>query len=260
MPTEVTADDLKTALKRHEFFLEYQPQPAIEGGAVSSFEALVRLRRDGRIVPPAEFIPLAEQTGFIRPLGRWVLEAACKQAAKWEQDLSVAVNLSAVQLADEDTERQVERALALAGLDGSRLMVEVTETALVTQPQRAETLLRNMQRRFEVAVAIDDFGVGYSSMLYLRRFPAQQIKIDRSFIAGTGLNRQDSAIARCVVDLAHALGLEALAEGVETAAQVGALVAIGCDTGQGFYWAKPMPAEAVEFYLLNPDGKTEAPA
>jgi Amt family ammonium transporter len=204
-------------------------------------------------VPPVEFIPLAEETGLILPLGRWVLEEACRQTRSWEETcpeigpLVVSVNLSPRQFRQPDLEEQVAEVLRRTGLEPSRLCVEMTEGVMVDDVELATLKLRNL-RELGVRVSIDDFGTGYSSLSYLKRFPIDYVKIDRSFIQGLG-ETVDSEIVRSVIRLAAAIGIQAVAEGVETEDQLRQLRALGCPLAQGFHFARPQPADELRALL-----------
>jgi diguanylate cyclase (GGDEF)-like protein/PAS domain S-box-containing protein len=237
---------LPLALQRGEFELHYQPQLDTASGAVIGAEALLRWRRDGRLVPPVEFIPIAEDSGFIRPLGAWVLDEACRQAQAWLPERgtrrwSMAVNVSAVQLQHGDFGAQVLGSIARSGLPPEHLELELTETAVMTQIERnVETLaLLNEQG---VRLAVDDFGTGYSSLAYLRRLPLSRLKIDRSFVADIATDADDATICRTIASMARNLNLAVTAEGVETAEQLALLRDWGCDAWQGYLFSRPVPA------------------
>jgi EAL domain-containing protein (putative c-di-GMP-specific phosphodiesterase class I) len=222
-----------------------------ERSEVIGFEALVRWEHPERgLTAPDDFLPIAEDTGLIVPIGAWVLREACAQAARWATEstygrpLTVAVNLSARQLADPDIVAEVESALADAGLDPSLLVLEVTETVLMENHERAVAVLQALAV-MGVRIGIDDFGTGQSSLGYLKVLPVHVLKIDQSFIDGLGKDPEDSAIVEAVVTLAHALGLTVTAEGIETTRQLQALRELGCDLGQGYYFARPQPGEIV---------------
>jgi len=246
--------DLRRAIEREQLRIEYQPIIELAGNQPTGVEALARWLHPARgMVPPADFIPMAEQTGLIIPLGEWVLRQACRQLAAWDRDggpsLSVAVNLSSRQLAQSDLADTVGEATADAGISPARLCLEITESALMADTEAAGDQLGDLNR-LGVQLAVDDFGTGYSSLLYLRRFPVQQLKVDRAFVLGLEQNSEDSAIVRAIIELAHALGLEAVAEGVETAEQLASLRKMGCDLGQGYFWSKSLPAEQVRKLLF----------
>jgi len=234
------------ALDRGQFVLEYQPQLEIASGRIVGAEALIRWHWPGRgVVMPGEFIPLAERSGRIAEIGRWVIRAACGQIREWRRagigNLRVAVNVSAVQLFQGDIVDTVASALADSGLDGSSLELEITESVMV-DPQRAVPALERL-RSLGVPVAIDDFGTGYSSLQYLKNMPIDSLKIDRSFIRNLLDDAQDQAIVMAIATMARRLGLRLIAEGVETSDQLTFLRALGCDVIQGYYVSRPLPAE-----------------
>ena len=217
--------------------------------------------RAAALFAPAEFIGLAEETGLVVPLGEWVLRAACKQLKAWRAgphpELYLSVNLSVRQLAQPRFAALVADILDEARLEASALCLEITETALMQDPGAAAVTLGEL-RRLGVRIALDDFGTGYSSLLYLRHFPIQILKLDSFFVSGVCENSEDKVIIGSIIDLAHALGLIAVAEGVETAAQLHALEALGCDLMQGYYWSRPLDAESMTERLrgsthLSPD-------
>lgn len=241
-----TGSELRQAIDAGELCLHFQPEIDFRTGTCTGAEALVRWQHPTRgLLAPIHFIPIAEETGLIVPLGRWVLQAACRQAAAWraagDGPRSVSVNLSAKEIAQPDLVGRVSEALDQAGLDPSGLRLEITETSIMDDPEGAAEVLASL-RDLGVRLDIDDFGTGYSSLLYLRRFDVDYLKIDRSFVAGIGENQQDDAIVASVIDLAHAFDLGVVAEGVETRAQADWLQRMGCDLGQGFLWARPVPA------------------
>jgi diguanylate cyclase (GGDEF)-like protein len=249
--------DLQVALERDEFELFYQPIIALSG-SISSIEALLRWHHPTRgVVPPAKFIPLAEETGLIVPIGRWVLQQACAQAKGWQErhtdhrHLGVCVNLSVRQLHDQGFVDDVAEALRATRLDPSCLTLEITESMLMADVELgAQRLARLKQLR--VKLAIDDFGTGYSSLSYLQRFPVDLIKIDRSFVQEVARDANSSALVRSVVDLAAALSVVTVAEGIEDAEQLVALKALDCQLGQGFYFSKPIAATSLELLLGKP--------
>ena len=236
--------DLRHAIERNELVLHYQPKFDIASGAMRGVEALVRWQHPQRgLVPPGEFIPIAEDSGLIVPLGRWVLNAACRQLERWRAaGLAVprcAINLSARQFASETLIDDVLEALSASGIPAALLEVEITESVLMADPDRAHATLQRLHK-LGVHIAIDDFGTGYSSLAYLKRFPAQTLKIDRSFVSGLPLDRDDAAITQAVIALSHSLGLQVVAEGVETQAQLDFLQGLGCDEVQGYLTGRPM--------------------
>jgi diguanylate cyclase (GGDEF)-like protein/PAS domain S-box-containing protein len=238
---------LRTAVEEGEFVVAYQPILDVSSGAVREAEALLRwTRRDGTVVSPAEFIPIAEETGMIVAIGAWVLTRACEDAVRWNQrfgpadQVGVGVNLSARQIGDPGIVPTVACALETTGLAPDLLRLEITETALMEDAGAATATLRALDR-LGVQLSIDDFGTGYSSLMYLRRFPVRILKVDRYFVAGLGKNPEDEAIVQAVIALAHSLGLSATAEGVETAEQFSRLRTLECDSVQGFLWSKAQP-------------------
>jgi diguanylate cyclase (GGDEF)-like protein len=239
--------ELRRATPAHELCLDYQPIMRIDDQSMVGVEALVRWQHPvrGRVLP-AEFIPFAERSGLILPIGAWVLRAACLQAAAWAVDsdrpISMSVNVSGRQLAPAaGLVGSVKLALDMSGLDPGALVLEVTESALLDDAEAALRVVNEL-KGLGVRIAIDDFGTGYSSMLYLKRFPVDLLKVDRSFVAGLGLHRADTAIVRSVIELAHAFDIGAVAEGIETPGQLAALDEMGCHYGQGFLWAPGRPA------------------
>ncbi|MGO9560646.1 MAG: EAL domain-containing protein [Acidimicrobiales bacterium] len=232
----------------------YQPIVSFDG-ATKGVEALVRWDHPSfGLMAPAEFIPLAEETGLIAALGRYVLGEAARQTALWRAtvapNLSVSVNISARQLDEVGLPRLVASILAETGLDAASLCIELTETTLLRDSGLAAATLHEL-RKLGVRVAIDDFGTGYSSLVYLRRFPVQVVKLDRSFVSGVPTSAEDAAIVSAVINLAHALGMEAVAEGIETDEQRVALANLGCELGQGYLWSTPRPASDLTEMLSN---------
>jgi diguanylate cyclase (GGDEF)-like protein/PAS domain S-box-containing protein len=249
------AADLSRAVEKRQLNLRYEPQMNLESGRICCLEALVRWRHPTRgEVSPGEFIPLAEETGMILAIGRWVLREACRQVKAWQErwptppPLTIAVNLSARQLQHPGIVDEVSAALAAAGLDPQSLVLEITETAIMEQLDAAITILTEL-RRLGVRLALDDFGTGYSSLSYLQRLPVDILKIDRSFVAGVARSIEDSALARGILTLAQTLGLETIAEGIETAEQLAALRELGCQLGQGYFFARPLGPAAVDALL-----------
>jgi diguanylate cyclase (GGDEF)-like protein/PAS domain S-box-containing protein len=232
--------DLRSAVANDELFLEYQPQRHSKGEIIG-FEALVRWHHPQRgIVPPAEFIPIAEESDLIVEIGEWVLREACREAALWSGSLQVAVNVSAIQFRRGNLRHLVQTILRESGIAPARLELEITEGVLIENVARAASMLKSL-KVLGVRVALDDFGTGYSSLSYLQSFPLDRIKIDRSFIASLGRTGRSLAIVRAVIGLAHGLGLPVLAEGVETNDQLATLIGEGCDEMQGFLIGRPRP-------------------
>jgi diguanylate cyclase (GGDEF)-like protein/PAS domain S-box-containing protein len=245
--------DLRLALSNGELELHYQPQINLQRDAVSGFEALLRWNHAERgRVSPAEFIPIAEETGLIGPIGEWVLREACAEAAKWPSHLIVSVNLSPVQFKGRNVTQSVLSALAATGLPPERLELEITETAMMQDGEGALATLTQLHDR-GVRIALDDFGTGYSSLSYLRKFPFDKIKIDRSFISDLSEASEGStAIVRCVARLGDSLGMTTTAEGVETKEQLERVRAEGCTECQGYYFSAPIPvSEVARRYLAN---------
>jgi len=239
--------NLHKALERDEFSLYYQPKIDVASGSTIGVEALIRWRHpDLGLVSPAEFIPMAEESGLIVPIGEWVLDSACAQLRAWQEDgltpVPVAVNLSAKQFHQQNIAAIVMRALQDHGVDPRLLELEITESTAMRNAEATGTTLRNL-KALGVRIAIDDFGTGYSSLSYLKRFPIDSLKIDRSFVTELPGNQDDATIAHAIITMAHALRLKVVAEGVETRAQLEFLTANGCDEIQGYYFSRPLPAE-----------------
>ncbi len=234
--------DLSSAIERAELILNYQPQARIDG-EILGFEALVRWRHPSRgIVSPGTFIPIAEESGFIIPMGEWILRTACSEAASWPRPLQIAINLSPVQFQHGDLPGLVHSVLLETGLPASRLELEITEGVLIGDFTRALSILRRL-KALGVRIAMDDFGTGYSSLSYLQSFPFDKIKIDQAFISNLDRNAQSAAIVRAVVGLSHGLQLPVVAEGVETQHQLDFLQRENCDGVQGFFIGRPRPIE-----------------
>jgi diguanylate cyclase (GGDEF)-like protein/PAS domain S-box-containing protein len=247
--------DLRRALVRGEFFVLYQPVVRLGDGSLVGMEALIRWRRaGGEVVSPDQFIPAAEETGLIREIGHWVLQEACRQTAAWQAEhnpvpaLRLSVNFSARQFEDPEIVKEVERVLVAAGLEPGCLVIEITESLLISEPDVAVQRLGDL-RHLGVRLAIDDFGTGYSSLSYLRRFPVDVLKIDRSFVSALGGDPEDAALAHAIVKLGHTLHLRVVAEGIETAAQLAELRVLDCEYGQGYLFARPLTVDAMSVVL-----------
>ena len=241
--------ELRAALQNGEFDVFYQPMFTTKTREIEGFEALVRWRHPERgIVSPAEFIPVAEDTGLIVPIGQWVLRQACAEAATWGGDINLAVNISPVQFRSKSLLQAVVSALASSGLPASRLELEITESVMLQDSDGTLAILTQL-RELGVGIAMDDFGTGYSSLSYLHRFPITKIKIDRSFVNSIGLKNGGSAVIRAVVEIARSLQMTATAEGVETEQQMSKLCKIGCDHAQGYLVSPPVPAAKVRELL-----------
>ncbi len=249
------AADLSRAVQESQLHLCYQPEIHLRSGRIVGLEALLRWHHPTRgELSPGEFIPIAEDSGLIVPIGRWVLQEACHQAKSWQQQwpatppLTLAVNLSARQLQHPAILDEVRAALAAADLDPQSLVLEITETAVMEQLDAAVAILTRL-RDLGVRLALDDFGTGYSSLSYLQRLPVDILKIDRSFIGGVTGSAEESALARAIINLGQTLGLETVAEGIETAEQLAVLRELGCQLGQGYHLARPLGPAAVDALL-----------
>ena len=246
--------ELRRALQHHELLLHYQPKISLHTGAVVGVEALVRWQHPTRgLMPPDAFIPLAEHTGLIGPLTRHLLQLAATQAKLWAdigRPLPIAVNLSARNLLDEQLPEQVAAMLAHHHLPASLLHLEVTESAIMTDPARAKRILAQLTQ-LGITISIDDFGAGYTSLSLLKTLPVNELKIDRCFVATMTEDRDDANIVHSVIELGHNLGLTIVAEGVETPEILDMLAELGCDTAQGYHIARPAPLDTLETWLLN---------
>ena len=243
-------NDLRRAIEQEEFVIHYQPIVDLQTGELWGMEALVRWDHPERgLLEPSEFVPLAEESGLVIPMGEQVLREACFRAKEWQEEnprippLVMSVNLSASQLSRLDLAETVERVLGETGLEGSCLILDVTETVYV-KVLAGNTAMFDRLRGLGVRFSIDDFGTGYSSLSYLKRLPADVIKIDQSFVKGLGKDVEDTAVVRMIIELAHTLSLEVIAEGVETEEQATLLKEMGCDFAQGYHFSKPLPPEA----------------
>jgi EAL domain-containing protein (putative c-di-GMP-specific phosphodiesterase class I) len=248
--------DLRQATELGQFVLHYQPVVELDGNRIVGVEALVRWRHPERgLVPPGDFISLAEETRLILPIGRWVMREACRRAAAWQDELgadapSVCVNLSAEQLAEPGVVDEVTEALQLTVLDPRSLILEITETVLMQDTEPTIAKLRAL-KTLGVRLAVDDFGTGYSSLQYLKRFPIDILKIAKSFVDGLGPAGGDVALARAIIDLADSFALQVVAEGIEHANQPPRLLELGCRLGQGFHFFRPMELDAVTALLAE---------
>jgi diguanylate cyclase (GGDEF)-like protein len=262
-------NDLRRALERDELHLEYQPIVALESGSVDSVEALLRWHHPQRgAIAPGEFVPVAEECGLIEPIGRWVLESACAQAASWrrnrpiERALGISINLSVRQLMQSDLEATVARVLQSTRIEPSSLCLEITESVLLDEPELVHDTITRIAR-LGVRFVLDDFGTGYSSLAYLTRLPIDGLKVDRSFVDRLGADERSTAITTAIVRMAQALSLEVIAEGVETELQAHALQALGCGLAQGFCFYPPLAAGEIPRLLgqkrARPGGRRGRP-
>lgn len=248
--------DLRIALKRQEFYLNYQPIISLDTGKIVGFEALARWNHPQKgFISPGKFIPVAEQTNLILPLGMWILEEACQQIRIWQDrldnqhsDFTVSVNISGKQFEQENFIAQLDRIIADTGINIKHLKLEITETLLMNNTEIADRVFSQLKAR-KIQLAIDDFGTGYSSLSYLDRFPVDTLKIDRSFVSRLDEENQASTIVKATLDLAHNLDFNVVAEGVETVEQIQQLKDWGCEFAQGYYYAKPLDVDSAwEFY------------
>jgi diguanylate cyclase (GGDEF)-like protein len=243
--------DLRKALPGGEFELYYQPVVNLASNEISGFEALIRWNHPEKgMVSPAAFIPLAEEIGFIIPIGEWVIRQACTTAAQWPENLHVAVNISAVQFRSPGLMQVIVGALAASGLHPTRLEIEITETVLLHNRDTTLAVLHQL-RALGVRIAMDDFGTGYSSLTYLQCFPFDKIKIDRSFVKDITENTGSLNIVRAIAALANGMGMMATAEGVETSEQLDRITSEGCTEMQGFLFSRPLPAHQIERHFLS---------
>jgi predicted signal transduction protein with EAL and GGDEF domain len=249
----VLENDLRKAIDRRELELHYQPKVDMRTGRISGMEALVRWRHPTRgLVLPSEFIPLAEETGLIVALGQWVLRDACRQNKAWQDEgrspLRVAVNISGAQLRQKDLDLQVAQVLHATGLDAKWLELEITESVIMHNASQASVMLDRLNR-MGLHLSMDDFGTGYTSLSYLKRFPLKTLKIDASFIRDISTDYNDAAIVQAIIALAHSLRLRVVAEGVENEAQLRFVKSLGSDEYQGYLRSKPLPRDAFERLL-----------
>jgi EAL domain-containing protein (putative c-di-GMP-specific phosphodiesterase class I) len=252
----VLEERLREAVQEGRFHLNYQPVVSLSSGQVVAVEALLRWDSEVGPVPPGRFVPALEAMGLIVPVGSWVLKEACRQARQWDDlapaldGLVMAVNISARQLDNPGFAAVVRDALDSSRLPANRLCLEITNAFLIREPQAAWAELRQL-KALGVRLSIDDFGTAHSSISFVKSFAVDAVKIDRSFVAGLGRNVEDDAIVQAVIGLAHALGLETVAEGVETDEQLGTLRGLGCDSAQGYYFTHPGSADAVAASIVQ---------
>jgi len=243
-------NDLRRSLDRQELQVYYQPVISLKTGIINGFEALVRWQHPSRgLVSPAEFVPIAEETGLIVPIGYWVLREACRQMSAWQErfnntsPLTISVNFSGKQFSQPDLIKQIDQILQNTDFNGNNLKLEITESVLIENDESAVAMLLQL-KSLGVQVYIDDFGTGYSSLNYLHRFPIDALKIDRSFISRIGVNNEKSEIVQTIMTMAHNLGMSVVAEGIETAEQLTQLRVLKCEYGQGYFFSKPLNTEA----------------
>ncbi|MFP4296521.1 MAG: EAL domain-containing protein [Spirulinaceae cyanobacterium] len=254
-------NDLRRAISSQEFYVCYQPIVNLNAHDLFGFETLVRWQHSQKgTISPSQFIPVAEDTGLILPIGLWVLQQACQQLKIWQeqlsaQDLCISVNLSVKQFSQRDLLAHVDSILHNIGLNGSSLKLEITESALMENRTTVQQLLTQLKER-HILLGIDDFGTGYSSLSYLSRFPVDTLKIDRSFVSQMCESPENLEIVQAIIALAHSLGMVAIAEGIETLEQLQQLQALGCDFGQGYYFAKPLVLEDATQFLVNHFGQS----
>ncbi|NND74215.1 MAG: EAL domain-containing protein [Ilumatobacter sp.] len=255
-----TERELRHALERGQIGVVYQPIVRGLSGRIEGFEALMRWSVDGRFISPAQFIPVAEKCGLIVPLGTYVLNEACRQVAWWRENIPgaehcyVSVNLSARQVLSSDIIDVTKQALDEYGLPGDALWLEITESTLIEDTVTTSAVMQGLLA-IGVKLAIDDFGTGYSSLSYLKRFPVARVKIDRAFVMGLGQNESDSSLVAAIIAMAHAIGLDTVAEGVETVEQAELLIELGCNQLQGYLFSPGVPPHEVVATMVNLDGK-----
>ena len=249
--------ELRVAIESDRLTLAYQPLIDLRTGGVAGFEALARWTDDeGKVIEPGEFIPVAEESGLIVQLGRWALETATRTLADWDRaagkelPIGISVNLSPIQISRDDVAAAVSGALSASGLHGGRLTLELTESAIIQDPERAAQALKAL-KRFDVRIAMDDFGTGYTSLALLQRLPIDVLKIDQSFVGAMLADGDSTAIVRAILSLARALGMDATAEGIDSPELAEMLADLGCNFGQGFYYAQPMPGDDALTYWLD---------
>jgi diguanylate cyclase (GGDEF)-like protein len=255
-----TEMDLREAIERGQLHLEYQPILDLRRNVLSGFEALARWQHPTKgLIPPAVFIPLAEDDGLILPLGEWALREACRQAAQWPADLKVSVNLSPVQFSTPNLADMILRTLDETGLEANRLVLEITEGMFIADTRKTLAILHRL-KALGVRIAMDDFGTGYSSLSSLRSFPFDKIKIDRTFVSDLGEKTENSVIVQAIIIIARALGMTTVAEGVETIGQQRLLTALGCDEVQGYLYSRSVPIEKVPELIGRWTAETAASA
>ncbi len=246
---------LRRAVERNEFFLHYQPKVNLTTMRVEGFEALIRWTRDdGAIAPPADFIPVAEETGLIIPIGGWVVQEACRQIKRWQdeggEEWAVSVNLSALQFQDPALLSTIQEAVTASGIPPKLLEVEITESMVMIDAHKASSVMDAIAS-LGIGISMDDFGTGYSSLAYLKTFPLSALKIDQSFVRDILEDPGDMAIVSAVISMAKSLGIRTIAEGVETSRHVDLLAGLGADAAQGYHFSPPLPPKEVAAFLLQ---------
>ena len=251
--------DLRRAIEQEEFVVHYQPIVHLRSGEPWGLEALVRWKHPEQgLLGPSQFVAVAEEAGLVIPVGRWVLKEACRRAKQWQQEhprtppLVMCANLSAKQLQLPSVSQTIKEALRESGFGAHCLSLDITETVYIEVFEGHAAVLDEL-RRMGIRISIDDFGKGYSSLSYLKRLPADALKIDKEFVKGVGEEVEDSAIVQTVIELGHIFGMEVIAEGVESEAQAEQLKEMGCDLAQGYYFSEPLPPEAVPGFVSGGD-------
>jgi EAL domain-containing protein (putative c-di-GMP-specific phosphodiesterase class I) len=249
--------DLRRAVERQEFQVYYQPIVLLETYKIIGFEALVRWQHPQLgLVPPDNFIPLAEETGLIIPIGYWVLSEACRQMRAWQiqfpsdPPLTISVNLSTKQFSQPGLIEQINQIIQETGLEGSNLKLEITESVLMENIQSVTFMLLQLQK-MNIQLHLDDFGIGYSSLSYLHRFPSNALKIDRSFVTKIGINGENLEIVQAIITLAQSLNIDVIAEGIETAEQLAQLRAMKCQYAQGYFFSQPLDSKSIETLIAS---------
>ncbi|HEY9050894.1 MAG TPA: EAL domain-containing protein, partial [Gammaproteobacteria bacterium] len=249
----ILENNLRKALENNELCLHYQPQVSVATGQLVGMEALIRWKHSEKgFISPSVFIPVAEETGLIMEIGEWVIKQACQQGAEWAQkgykQVPISVNLSAKQLREEKLTEMIAQVLVDTGMSAKYLGIELTESAIIIEPEMALSRLQSI-KSLGIKLSLDDFGTGYSSLSYLKRFPIDTLKIDQAFIRDIKVDHEDAALVKAIIAMAHGLGMDVVAEGVEQQEQLEFLGANACDTIQGYLFSRALPAEEIENYF-----------